>query len=169
MDATPKKVTMSAGSSFLNWILPKLFKYRDILKEVEGQPSLYLRRYFLFRTKAFPNFRLFLHFINRSDDDRHLHDHPWDFTTLILSGGYREVIKLNSKMNTERVMKPGMLRFNKAEHTHKVELISGPTWSLVRARKARRVWGFHTESGWVDWRSYLGLDKHHPDSPEDEQ
>lgn len=149
----------------LNWLFTKLFKYRDIVKQVEGKDALYLRRFFIFRTKMFPNFRIFLHFINRSDDDRHLHDHPWDFTSLILSGGYNEVLPPGDEF---MVRKPGQILRNKAEHIHKVQLRDNkPAWTLVRARQARRIWGFHTESGWVDWRKYLGLDAHHPDSPED--
>lgn len=32
-----------------------------------------------------------LHHILRSDDDRHLHDHPFDFTSFLLTGGYLEI------------------------------------------------------------------------------
>jgi hypothetical protein len=32
-----------------------------------------------------------LHHILRSDDDRHLHDHPFNFVSLLLTGGYTEV------------------------------------------------------------------------------
>jgi hypothetical protein len=36
-----------------------------------------------------------LHQILRSDDERDLHDHPWPFMTIILSGGYWEVTPLD--------------------------------------------------------------------------
>lgn len=171
---------MSRRDRILNAIFCFLFRYRDIVKEVDGKPSLYLRRFFIFRTKLFPNFRIFLHFINRSDDDRHLHDHPWDFTSLILAGGYEEELPppqwMRDKVKESKwrirqyieVRKPGNLLRNKAEHTHRVQLRDGrPAWTLVRAGKARRVWGFHTEEGWKDWRTYLGFPPGHPDSPED--
>jgi hypothetical protein len=38
-----------------------------------------------------PWFEVRLHHILRSDDDRALHDHPFSFTSLLLTGGYREV------------------------------------------------------------------------------
>jgi hypothetical protein len=31
-----------------------------------------------------------LHYFHRGDDDDAMHDHPWDFCTTILSGGYTE-------------------------------------------------------------------------------
>lgn len=172
---------MRLRDRILNAVFTKVFKYRDIVKHVEGKDELYLRRFFIFRTRMFPNFRIFLHFINRSDDDRHLHDHPWDFTSLILAGGYDEELpppqwlledmKKYADWKVHRyleVREPGDILRNKAEHTHRVQLRDGkPAWTLVQAGKARRIWGFHTESGWVDWRKYLGLDAHHPDSPED--
>ena len=153
------------GDRILHRILTRLFDYRDIVKDTGRGPSLYLRRYYVFRTRVFPNHRIFLHFINRSDDDRDLHDHPWDFLTLILAGGYVEAIKGKQS----RVMRPGNFAHNLAEHTHRGTLIDGkPTWSLVRAWKARRVWGFDTPKGWVSWREYLGLSPvAQPDALED--
>jgi hypothetical protein len=144
--------------TLLLWVFARFFKYRDIIKEENGKPVLYLRRYFIFRGK---NFRIFLHRIRRSDDDRCLHDHPWDFTTFLLTGEYLEVLP-------DRVMRrPWLSRLvNKAEHTHRL-ILSRPLWTLVFAGKARRVWGFHTETGWLPWRTYLGLPESTPDSPED--
>jgi len=46
-------------------------------------------RYFLIRT---PFVALYVHHFHRSDNDRHVHDHPWSFFTLLLSGGYWEHI-----------------------------------------------------------------------------
>lgn len=66
---------------FLSWIL----EYFDITKTVDGQDVIYLRRFFLWRGK---NRRVFLHAFLRSDDDPEPHDHPFDFTSIILSGGY---------------------------------------------------------------------------------
>lgn len=36
------------------------------------------------------------------------------------------------------------IRFYRAEHTHRVEIIR-PVWSLVIARRPRRAWGFWTK------------------------
>ena len=36
-------------------------------------------------------FSIRLHHWMASDDQRHYHDHPWDFISLILKGGYMDV------------------------------------------------------------------------------
>lgn len=73
-------------------LLCLLLPHRDITKVVDGEELLYLRRFFLKRAKKGSTTGdeggVFLHVIHRSDDDRDGHDHPWDFTSVILSGGY---------------------------------------------------------------------------------
>lgn len=49
--------------------------------------SLYLRRFYVWEKRWCP-FRIFIHKIARSDDDPDPHDHPWNFLSLILKGGY---------------------------------------------------------------------------------
>lgn len=50
--------------------------------------TLYLRRFYVWEKKWCPWFRIFIHKIARSDDDPDPHDHPWNFTSLILKNGY---------------------------------------------------------------------------------
>lgn len=161
---------------------------RDIRKFRDDVDALYLRRFYL-SPRWLARFlerrpwwkgptKIFLHRIVRSDDDRDPHDHPWAFASLILIGSYRErILKgwIRQCLLTsphfgpwepryhERVTRPGMLLRNKAEHTHRVEIIK-PVWSLVFAWPARRVWGFTTQDDtpekaplWVPWRKYLGI------------
>jgi hypothetical protein len=94
--------------------------------------------------------QLCLHIIHRSDWARDLHDHPWDFISLILWRGYREVTETSSKRTW-----PGMLLFRRAEHRHRVELPAGKTViSLVFMFKYKRMWGFWTEGKFMNWRNY---------------
>lgn len=65
----------------------------DILS-ADGQ-RIYMRRYRVFNpypeswwTRWVPSIRL--HHILLPDDDRHLHDHPWDARTIVLDGWYQE-------------------------------------------------------------------------------
>jgi len=51
----------------------------------EGGPLF--TRYYLFQC---PFFALYVHHFHRSDNDRHVHDHPWSFVTWLLSSGYWE-------------------------------------------------------------------------------
>lgn len=168
--AVPFIEDMTGFDRIAHIVLSKFFNYRDIVKFELGKDALYLRRWFL-------PFHFFIHNIRRSDSDRHLHDHPWDFTSLCLRGGYIEMIGTGDDRRTlaKRWFSPFQIVRNKAEHTHIVKLFHDAfaripytsTWTLVKAGKARRVWGFWVDGEWVDWRTYLGLPKDTPDSPED--
>src|SRR5438309_7455387 len=49
----------------------------------------YMRRWWVVPRNEGCN--VYLHEILRGDDDRALHDHPWDNTSMLLDGGYTEV------------------------------------------------------------------------------
>lgn len=169
---------MSAKVGWLERLLCKFLPYRDITKTVDGQEVLYLRRFFLWRSDKRDQYgddgsALFLHVIHRSDDDRDPHDHPWDFSTFVLKGGYDDeqwvwhppfptshgiaIPGMRQLMGYEPVNRLGFKR-RAAEHIHRVRLRDEKTaWTLVRAGKKRRRWGFVTETGWKHFKEYLGI------------
>lgn len=87
-----------------------------------------------------------LHRILRSDNAEALHDHPWDFWSLLLSGGYLEVTPAG-----ERWCPRFSLVRRQAEDLHRL-VLTRPVWTLVWTGPLRRKWGFQTETGWVYWR-----------------
>lgn len=119
-----------------------------------------------------------LHHILRSDNDRALHDHPWNFRTFILWGGYWEHTPMNLKTNafahpilsrarlcapssvdgtlTLRCWRgPGSYLRRPAEFPHRLELEPGRTaWTIVFTSNRTREWGFHTIKGWIPWRAF---------------
>jgi hypothetical protein len=171
--------------SFLERLLCKLLPYRDIVKVVDGKETLYLRRFFLKRSQAKSmtgdEGGVFLHVIHRNDDDKDPHDHPWDFTSVVLKGGYvdecwhwiedagagRRLPGTLFRVKGERRppeyerVRPLRVVQRKAEHLHRVQGIKPgrPAWTLVFTGPRRRSWGFVTENGWRHWRDYLGLPK----------
>lgn len=118
--------------------------------------SLYMRRLRLIQT---PWFAVYLHKIVRPDADRELHDHPWDFVSLILRGGYIEETEGRGPGFTYRQKvwrKPFRLVRHKAEDFHRIDALSDvPAWTLVFCGRRRREWGFKTDKGWVRWDQYL--------------
>ena len=110
--------------------------------------TIYMRRYYLWRSKTGGRW-VRIHEILLSDEDRHFHDHPWDFTSFILSGGYTE-----HTPNGTTVHRPFSLIRRKAEDLHKLEL-TGPAWTFVVTGDKRRDWGFQTENGWIHWEKYF--------------
>jgi hypothetical protein len=93
-------------------------------------------------------FGIYLHKIMRSDNDRHFHDHPFDFLSIMLAGGYSEVTpQAVVKRNAPSVC------FRRAEHLHRL-ILSSLCWTLIFRGGRRRQWGFQTDDGWVDWEHY---------------
>jgi hypothetical protein len=113
----------------------------------------YLTRYFVFECSRF---KVYLHHFHRSDADRDLHTHPWDFTSFILYGGYFEHLIDGIKKRKA----PWIVR-RKAKERHKVELFKNPdgseqqTWTLVIVGKKYTEWGFWVDDVWVHHRDYF--------------
>lgn len=103
------------------------------------------------RFEWLPSIRV--HHILRPDNDRHLHNHPWDARTIILKGCYVEH-REGGKIN---VMLPGTTQRIEADTFHRIAQVSqGGVWTLFISWKWKHTWGFKTEQGFVPWREYLG-------------
>ena len=95
--------------------LDRLGRKRVILDRQSNIP--YLTRYYLFlkERKWFP-FNIFLHNFHKGDPDD-LHDHPWNYRTIILAGGYWEYTNEGKKWRG-----PLSYKFSKADTFHRIEL-----------------------------------------------
>ncbi len=125
---------------------------------IERDGDVYLRRWIIFRCDRFA---VYLHKFERGDEDDCPHDHPWDFTSVVLWGGYREEAYVATSYGSE-IWANGWRRIGSigkraAEHLHRVREPFGPCWTLVFTGPRRRSWGFQTPDGWVHWRAFLGL------------
>ena len=108
----------------------------------------YMRRFHLTRGGG-PQRRF--HLISANDPGRDWHDHPWDYTTRLLSGSYIE-----HTPDGDTTYGPGDVLVRKAESLHRLELVSGPVWTYFVTGRFRRSWGFLTPSGWVRHERYPG-------------
>jgi hypothetical protein len=109
----------------------------------------YMRRRWAF---VCPWFTARVHNILRSDHDRALHDHPFNYLTIILAGGYWEHLSDGSRT----WYGPGSIRWAKANTLHRLELPEGKdAWSLFFTGQRIRKWGFQTEDGWKPYDVYL--------------
>ena len=119
-------------------------RFRAVI-HLEGDP--YLVRFRLLVTQSLCGY---LHHILRSDADRNLHDHPFDFVTIVLWGGYYEHTPAG-----RRWCPPGTVIRHSAEDLHRIEIPAGQTaWTLFLRGPRTRDWGFQTPDGWIDWRDY---------------
>lgn len=133
--------TYTAGESvFRRWNFLGFGYRRDV---IAGD---YMRRWTFYT----PIGMVRVHHIMRSDNDRHFHDHPFDFVSLILRGGYLE----HRPGKKQRMFLPGDFVVRRAEEMHYLTLLGRDAWTLVFASKPRRRWGFATEDGWIDAAEY---------------
>lgn len=126
---------------YRRWRLPFGFEWRSDLIAHD-----YMRR----RTLSTPWGAIRIHHILRSDQREHFHDHPFDFTSLILAGGYVE----HRPGMEPRTCRPGSVVRRRAEDLHALELIGKSAWTIVVTGPIRRDWGFMTEDGWVPASQY---------------
>ncbi len=116
---------------------------------------------------------LLLHYFARGDDDQALHDHPWDFRTTILIGGYREHLPPLDWMPTtvdgalgpqwdlrHEYRRAGETLGHLSTDLHCVTAVTPNTWTLVRTGPRVRPWGFHPPGlPWVGYRAFLDAAK----------
>lgn len=124
------------------------------ITDCEKRP--YLTRWHLIRVGEW--FALMLHKFHRSDEDRELHDHPWNFYTLILTKGYWEHSEFQYGITNatlrHRVWYPRFsVLYRRAEWRHRVEIKEAPVWTLVLRLGRRREWGFWNNAGkFTPWK-----------------
>lgn len=109
----------------------------------------YLRRWWIIPRNHCQN--VYLHEINKSDNDRALHDHPWDNTSFILSGSYLEITP-----EGEFERNPGDVIHRPATAAHRLVVPEGgQVLSLFSTGPIIREWGFHCPNGWRRWQDYV--------------
>lgn len=117
----------------------------------------YLRRLRIVQT---PWFALYLHFIFLPDDDRDPHDHPWNFGSFVIRGGYSErLYDLGGEFGGVRLLgekRHGRLSVHrmKMDKAHRITNIEPGLATLVFIGPRKRDWGFWTEDGFVRWQKY---------------
>ena len=78
-----------------------------------------------------------LHYWLGSDDQRFFHDHAWDFISILLRGSYLEITP-----NRSYLRKSGSIRLYRAQHKHKVLVVTKPCWTLVLSKPHQRNFGY---------------------------
>lgn len=146
--------------------------------------DVYLIRYYVIQSRWF-NF--FIHIFLRSDRDD-MHDHPWDFGTYVVRGGYNEEVpckyalvgipetETNGYAINFRTTAKNRWATRKAEQLHRVKLPRDYSISekdiapmtVCFTGRTRRDWGFvkvspnGQDSEWIFWKKYLGLPEDAP-------
>lgn len=123
-----------------NWAFMQRFEVPNY--DTDGN---YLTRWRVIQT---PLFGVYLHRFEGPDPRPTLHDHPWNFLSLVLRGGYTEFTPGDREgiyAEPRRVR-----RFNRKRATdlHWIsELTRVPTWTLMFVGRRKRVWGYVEPDG----------------------
>ena len=132
------------------------------IKSPNGE-NLYMGRWWLFnpydpdtkvgRWPHLPSVRI--HYIRRPDQDRALHDHPWNARTIILAGNYVEE-RIDGSMVCRAAGDTNRLNYGEF---HRIAYVHPQgCWTLFITGKYRGTWGFLVNGMKVPYRRYLGLD-----------
>jgi hypothetical protein len=96
-----------------------------------------------------------IHHICLPDEDRDLHDRPWNARTVILRGFYVEEREGSKRGLVRMPSYTGRLLYGQY---HRIAHVSdGGVWTLFITGRKRGMWGFKVEGKKVPWRTYLGL------------
>lgn len=152
---------------------------------ITGGPNgktVYLVRYIPFKSKYFC---FYIHRFMRSDADDP-HDHPWNFFTYVISGGYKEAFYDRNKpvagtdefqalwSKTINTRLPGSIAYRRSTDVHQVILdkdyemseIKDAPFTVCLIGPRLREWGFwplaNKGKTWIDWRSYLSITPNDP-------
>ena len=115
---------------------------------IGGPDNPYLLRWHLLKSQRFLS--VYVHKMLRDDDDRALHDHRSWTVSVILRGGYWEIVPDESGVpiglaRQRRIWRgPGSVIVRRATQAHRLELphAGARSWSLFITGPTQRVWGF---------------------------
>ncbi len=122
----------------------------------------YMDRFWLFNAYGpgcwawLPSIRI--HHIMREDWDRHPHDHPWPWRTIVLRGWYWEHRLRVGELGLFSVhfRPPGCTASMPPGEFHRISRVSpGGVWTLFITWGLPKPWGFYVDGKKVDRRDYL--------------
>jgi hypothetical protein len=125
-----------------------------LIKEIKSREGeLHFRRWLILKTRWF---EVYIHGIYHKDEDKHLHNHPWNIWTMILCGSYVEELldKDGNKIQKRRRLFNMGYRDSEAFHCIR-EVLTKKVFTLaIVGKRKEHLWGYNTESGFVDHIEY---------------
>lgn len=134
----------------------------DLVIAPTGVQDPYLYRWHVVERN--PQANTYFHIQVDSDPERPLHDHPWDNMSVILAGGYEEILDVNpdnpSTCAEVYHRHPGDVIFRKADWAHRLILPKEIpyTMTLFSTGPNVRDWGFWFPQGWLPHAQVLDME-----------
>ena len=122
-----------------------------LVKEIKSKDGkLHFRRWQIIKT---PWFSIYIHGIYAADEDKHLHNHPWDYISMVLSGSYIE--KTNKNIN---FLSLGTITKRNGNDYHKIyKLLSKSVYTLFIVGPVKRHWGYSVDGNHITHEEYRKL------------
>lgn len=123
----------------INWLINKSKKNPGL--HMRG----FLRRYYLFMTK---HFSIVINHIRRPDTGQgQYHNHPYHFISIVLKGGYTEILWRGDKVETIN-RGTGDINFRFKSDRHRITKLDGDVWTLfIRFGSSTGEWGLYKDNG----------------------
>lgn len=127
----------------------KFFKKVKEIRSRDGK--LHFERYAIVETVWFA---LYIHTIHRHDEDLHLHSHPWNFCTIVLSGAYLAV----GENGFATIKAPGTFSRMSRHQFHQIgSILCGPVITLFFAFGKRSPWYYLVDGEKIESTKYRQL------------
>jgi hypothetical protein len=136
----------------VNWSFMRIMDIED----QENPGYVYLRRLIVFKT---PWCGIYVHWIYTPDGQRDPHNHPMNFWSFVLLGGYTEHrYKISHRALIGRRRSQGSIARTTTEDFHRiVRLWRTPTITILLTGRRAQEWGFLTKGGYIPAHEYLTI------------
>jgi hypothetical protein len=131
--------------------MKKLFRKLFLVKEIVSKKGeLHFQRWRIISCKWLA---IYIHKIYKEDNDKHLHNHPWNYWNMILSGGYGEASMLYNQVVYHNML-PFSSSIRKHDRYHKISTIFKPTTTLFITSGRKYDWGYDVDGEFIDHDTY---------------
>lgn len=125
-----------AGGRSPRWAFMERFE----IPNLDDPSQTYLSRIRIVQT---PWFALYLHRMDGPDSRPTLHDHPWNFLSVVLRGGYIERRLDPHTMLVDENHRVRRINRVRTHDAHAIKtLLRVPTWTLMLVGPRCRTWGY---------------------------
>lgn len=131
-----------------------MFKKLFLTKEIISKDGvLHFRRWRILSTKYLS---IYIHEIFKADEDVHMHDHPWNYKSYVLSGIFlEESFDTSQKYSKFRVLEKhhSVERTASVFHTIK-NIFTDKVVTLFVTGKKYKDWGYLVDGKWIQHEEY---------------
>lgn len=130
--------------------LGTLYTPADLVIAPDGETPYIYRWHIVPRN---PNANVYFHVQVADDPERPLHDHPWNNMSVILAGGYHEILNANPPWPAhEQVFRreKGDVIFRSAYTAHRLMMPKDVKYTMTQFSTGPKIrqWGFWYPEGW---------------------